>query len=64
MTPPTSSAAAQPAAPTARGADRIRTAPGGGLSLPRLYVLRFGYLVMGGGLATVLTSAITGQSLS
>jgi len=53
MTPPTSSAAAQPAAPTARGADHIPTAPGGGLSLPRLYVLRFGYLVMGGGLALV-----------
>jgi hypothetical protein len=53
MTPPTSSAAALPADPAARGADRIPTAPGGGLSLRRLYVLRFGYLVMGGGLAVV-----------
>ncbi len=52
MTPPTSSAAAHPAAPTARSADHIPTAPAG-LSLPRLYVLRFGYLVMGGGLALV-----------
>ena len=51
MTPPTSSAAALPAAPAARSADRIPTAPGAGLSLRRLYVLRFGYLVMGGGLA-------------
>ena len=35
----------RPAAPTA-----VRTDPGGGLSLRRLYVLRFGYLFMGGGL--------------
>ena len=42
MTPPTGSA--PPAAPAT---------PGGGLSLRRLNVLRFGYLVMGGGLAVV-----------
>jgi hypothetical protein len=53
MTPATSTAAALSASAdtVAPGADRIRTTPVGGLSLRRLYVLRFGYLFMGGGLA-------------
>jgi hypothetical protein len=53
MRPATSTAAALPADTAARGADRIHTTLGGGLSLRRLYALRFGYLVMGGGLAVV-----------
>ena len=51
MTPATSTTAALP---TGRASDHpapIRTTPRGGLSLRRLYVLRFGYLFMGGGLA-------------
>jgi hypothetical protein len=51
MTPAVNTAATEPADTAPAGADRTRTAPGRGLSLRRLYLLRFGYLVMGGGLA-------------
>jgi hypothetical protein len=51
MTPATSTAAALPADTAAHSGNHIRTTSVGGLSLRRLYVLRFGYLVMGGGLA-------------
>ena len=50
MTPATSTAAALPTDTAARTPDRVRTTPSGELSLRRLYVLRFGYLLMGGGL--------------
>lgn len=53
MTPAINTAATEPADIATASADRARTAPGGGLSLRRLYVLRFGYLFMGGGLAVV-----------
>jgi hypothetical protein len=51
MTPATSITTALPADTGPRGADHIHTAPEGALSLRRLYLLRFGYLFMGGGLA-------------
>ncbi len=53
MTPATTSTtpAVPPADTAAHSPDRIRTTPSGELSLRRLYVLRFGYLFMGGGLA-------------
>ena len=51
MTPATSTAAALPADTAAHSPDRVGTTAGGGLSLRRLYLLRFGYLFMGGGLA-------------
>ena len=51
MTPATTTPAAQSADTAAHGPDRIRTTPKSELSLGRLYVLRFGYLFMGGGLA-------------
>jgi hypothetical protein len=51
MTPATIPAAALPADTAAHSPDRTGTTPAGGLSLRRLYVLRFGYLFMGGGLA-------------
>jgi hypothetical protein len=51
MTPATTTAAAPPADIAAHSPHPIRTTPGGALSLRRLYVLRFGYLFMGGGLA-------------
>lgn len=51
MTPAINTAATEPADTAPPGADRTPTAPGRGLSLRRLYLLRFGYLVMGGGLA-------------
>jgi hypothetical protein len=50
MTPATTPAAALPADIAAPSPDGIRTTPSGELSLRRLYVLRFGYLFMGGGL--------------
>ena len=43
--------AALPPDIAAHSPDRTRITPVGGLSLRRLYVLRFGYLFMGGGLA-------------
>ena len=51
MTPATSTTAAPPTDSPPRNPDRSRTTPRGELSLRRLYVLRFGYLFMGGGLA-------------
>jgi hypothetical protein len=51
MTPTTNTAAAPSTDSSSSSADRIRTTPPDGLSLRRLYVLRFGYLFMGGGLA-------------
>jgi len=51
MTPTTSTTTAPVADAAARTADRVGTTPADALSLRRLYVLRFGYLVMGGGLA-------------
>jgi len=51
MTPAINTAATEPADTAPPGADRTGTAPGRGLSLRRLNVLRVGYLVMGGGLA-------------
>jgi hypothetical protein len=51
MTPTTSTTTALPTDTATHSADRVRTTPPGGLSLRRLYILRFGYLVMGGGLA-------------
>jgi hypothetical protein len=51
MTPATNTAAALPTDSASFGPDRGRTIAQGGLSLRRLYVLRFGYLFMGGGLA-------------
>ena len=53
MTPATSTSAALPRETAPRSPDRMGTTPRGGLSLWRLYVLRFGYLFMGGGLAVV-----------
>ncbi len=53
MTPATTITTALPADTGPRGAEPVHTAPEGGLSLRRLYVLRFGYLFMGGGLAVV-----------
>ena len=50
MTPAPSTATVLPADTAARSADHVRTTRGGELSLRRLYVLRFGYLFMGGGL--------------
>ena len=50
MTPATTIPAAPTANTVATSTDRIRTTPSGELSLRRLYVLRFGYLFMGGGL--------------
>jgi len=51
MRPTTTTATALPTGSSSSSPDRIRTAPHGALSLRRLYVLRFGYLFMGGGLA-------------
>ena len=51
MTPATSTTAALPTDTAAHIANHSRTTPAGELSLRRLYVLRFGYLFMGGGLA-------------
>jgi hypothetical protein len=48
---PATSTTTFPADLEARVPEHARTAPDGGLSLRRLYVLRFGYLFMGGGLA-------------
>jgi hypothetical protein len=53
MTPATSTPADLASDSASHSPDRIRTDPRGGLSLRRLYVLRFGYLFMGGGLAVV-----------
>jgi hypothetical protein len=53
MTPATSTTPSLPADAGAHIADRMNTTPRGELSLRRLYVLRFGYLFMGGGLAVV-----------
>ncbi len=53
MTPATSTAAALSTDTAVPSPDRIRTTPSGELSLRRLYVLRFGYLFMGGGLAVL-----------
>ena len=50
MTSATSTAAALPVGTGLPSSGHIRTTPAGGLSLRRLYVLRFGYLFMGGGL--------------
>ena len=50
MTPATTTPAALPADTAAHRPDHIRTTPAGELSLRRLYLLRFGYLFMGGGL--------------
>jgi hypothetical protein len=51
MTPATSTVAALPTDNASSSSDHIAPTPRGRLSLPRLYVLRFGYLFMGGGLA-------------
>jgi hypothetical protein len=53
MTPTTTTTAALPTDSASSSPDRIGTTPHGGLSLRRLYLLRFGYLFMGGGLAVV-----------
>ena len=53
MTPATSTVAALSTDTAAPSPDRIRTTSSGELSLLRLYLLRFGYLFMGGGLAVV-----------
>jgi hypothetical protein len=51
MTPATSTVAALNTDSAASSSDHIAPTARGRLSLPRLYVLRFGYLFMGGGLA-------------
>jgi hypothetical protein len=51
MTPATSTVAALPTDSASSSSDHTAPTPRGGLSLPRLYLLRFGYLFMGGGLA-------------
>lgn len=53
MTPATSTTTAFTTDGASYSANHIGTTPGGALSLRRLYVLRFGYLFMGGGLAVV-----------
>ena len=53
MTRAINTTATDPAETTPPGVDRTRSTPGRGLSLRRLYLLRFGYLVMGGGLVVV-----------
>jgi hypothetical protein len=50
MTPATSTTPALPPN-SSQSPDRVRTTPPDALSLRRLYLLRFGYLFMGGGLA-------------
>jgi hypothetical protein len=51
MTPATSTTPALPTHNSSQSPDRVRTTPPDALSLRRLYLLRFGYLFMGGGLA-------------
>ncbi|MET3808292.1 hypothetical protein ABIB25_005321 [Nakamurella sp. UYEF19] len=51
MKPALNTAANAPASTAPPGADHTCPAPGRGMSLRRLYLLRFGYLVMGGGFA-------------
>src|SRR3954447_8335064 len=51
MTPATSTTPALPTPNSSQSADRVRTTPPDALSLRRLYLLRLGYLFMGGGLA-------------
>ena len=51
MTHATSTMTALPTDSASSSSDHIAPTPHGGLSLARLYVLRFGYLFMGGGLA-------------
>jgi hypothetical protein len=51
MTPTTSPTTALPADTASHSPHGARTTSGGELSLRRLYVLRLGYLFMGGGLA-------------
>jgi hypothetical protein len=46
----TSASPASPADPTSRGTDRQHTTAAAGVSLPRLYLLRLGYLVLAVGL--------------
>ena len=53
MTHATSTMTALPTDSASSSSDHIAPTPHGGLSLARLYVLRFGYLFMGGGLAVV-----------
>ena len=53
MTPAINTATTTPADTAPAGDDHTSPALGRGLSLRRLYVLRIGYLVMGGGLAIV-----------
>ena len=51
MTPATSTVAVLPTDSASSSSDHSASTTRGGLSLRRLYVLRFGYLFMGGGLA-------------
>jgi hypothetical protein len=53
MTHATSTTAALPTDSASSSSDHIAPTPHRQLSLPRLYILRFGYLFMGGGLAVV-----------
>ena len=53
MTHATSTMTALPTDSASSSSDHIAPTAHGELSLPRLYVLRFGYLFMGGGLAVV-----------
>ena len=61
MTSATSTATALPAGTASRRADPLPTTHPGGLSLRRLYVLRFGYLFMGGGLAVMKWPSFVAQ---